>query len=137
MSAKTINMFQYFPKLLLALMLTSASIFSTGCVAILAGGAAAGGTAYVMGELKVDIEATPAQIRSAITGAGDELNLRSISGAGDEIEGEYTFRTAGDEKVTIRYEVKTDNFAELRIRVGTFGDRSKSVRINDAIQNRL
>ena len=123
--------------LLISLMLASASIVSSGCVAVVAGGAAAGGTAYVMGELKVDADATPAQIRSAIERAGKDMNLRRISGSGDELAGKYTYRTAADEKVTIRYEAKTENYAELAIRVGAFGDRSMSVRINDAIQRRL
>lgn len=125
------------PQIFTALMIAAATILSSGCVAMVAGGAAAGGTAYVMGELKVDIEASPSQLRSAIKGAGKDLNLQSISAAGDELDGEYIFRTAGDEKVTIRYQVKTDKIAELGIRVGTFGDRSMSVRINQAIERRL
>lgn len=124
-------------RLLFAFLMLPLLAASSGCVAVVAGGAAAGGTAYVMGELKTDVEATPKQLRSAIVAGTKDLGLQSISGAGDELQGNYVYRTAADKKVTVRYEMLGDQSAELRIRVGTFGDESMSMRIHDAITKRL
>ena len=113
------------------------SLNTTGCVAVLAGGAAAGGTAYVMGDLEAQVDASPRALQSAIVGAGKDLKLNYISGSGDELAGKYVFRNAADDKITIRYEVITNKTSELSIRVGTFGDKAMSLRLHDTILKRL
>lgn len=126
-----------FSVLSLAGMFTMLALFSSGCVAVVAGGAGAGGAAYAMGDLKTQMKASPQQVQSAIVGAGEALGLHSISRSGDELDGKYIFRTASDKKVTISYEVIGDGLVETQIRVGTFGDESLSLRIKDAIEQRL
>lgn len=111
--------------------------FSGGCVAVVAGGAAAGGTAYVMGDLQAQVESSAQNLQLAIVKAGDDLNLRRISGEADLLTGKYIFRTGTDQKVTIKYEVVTDNISKMSIRVGTFGDESISQRIYQAINRNL
>lgn len=110
---------------------------SSGCVAILAGGAAGGGTAYALGDLEVTLSATAKQAQVAIQRGASDLGLRKISGSGDELEGKYVFRTAADKKVTVSYGALSPGMVELEIRVGTFGDEGFSQRIYDAIQKRL
>ncbi len=123
--------------LVAAVLLSFISLFGAGCVAVVAGGAAAGTTAYVMGELRTQVEASAADLRKAIPAAGKELNLREISAEADQLTGKYVFRTGTDEKITITYEVVTDNLAKLDIRVGTFGDEALSRRILRAIEKGL
>ena len=121
---------------LLVPMLTAFALISSGCIAVVAG-SAVGGTAFVLGDLEVDVDGSPKEVRSAIVAAGKDLKLRSISGTGDELNGLYIFRTAQDDKVTIKYEVISDSLVKLNIRVGNFGDESLSHRINQAIQKHL
>ena len=120
-----------------SILLASALVFNSGCVAIVAGGAAGGGTAYALGDLEVSLNATAKETQRAIERGADDLGLRKVSGGGDELQGEYVYRTAADKKVTIKYNSQTPNVMELNIRVGTFGDESFSQRIYNAIQNRL
>lgn len=117
-------------------MLTAFALISSGCIAVVAG-SAVGGTAFVLGDLEVYVDGSPKEVRSAIVAAGKDLKLRSISGTGDELNGLYIFRTAQDDKVTIKYEVISDSLVKLNIRVGNFGDESLSHRINQAIQKHL
>jgi hypothetical protein len=139
--AYVLCMKQLIAKGLLVSALCGASLQFSGCVAVVAGGAAvaaAGGTAYVMGDLKVTvIDVSASQLRSAISAAGGDLGLRAISGGGDELTGEYLFRNADDEKITVKYQARESGLTDLRIRVGTFGDEYMSQLVNQAIQRHL
>lgn len=123
--------------LLSALIISLFSWQTTGCVAVVAGGVAAGGTAYMLGDLKVHVEAAPKRLRSAIVAAGKDLGLNQVSGAGDELTGKYIFRNAKDQKILVSYEAETMTLIKLSIRVGNFGDEAMSRRIDQAIQKRL
>lgn len=113
------------------------SLQTSGCVVLLAGGAAAGGTAYVMGELKVSVSASSEQLQSAIVKAGRELGLIAVSGAGDAMVGKYVFRNAKDDKIVVTYEMTGTALAELHIRVGNFGDEVLSRQLEQAIRKHL
>lgn len=120
-----------------ACVISVSSFYTTGCVALAVGGAAVGGTAYVLGDLKVQVDASPKAVRSAIVAAGKDLGLNSVSGAGDELTGKYVFRNAKDQKIVISYEAQTPKVCDISIRVGNFGDEALSRRIDQAIQKRL
>lgn len=120
-----------------ACLLAVLSLQQTGCVAILAGGAAAGGTAYAMGELKVQVSASPKKLQSAIVKAGRELGLVAVSGAGDAMTGKYEFRNAKGDKIVVTYEVQGTDLCEMRIRIGNFGDEVLSRQLDHAIQKHL
>lgn len=122
---------------LVLVLLAPFLVAASGCIALAAGGAAAGGTAYVMGELKVPVEASPERLQSAIRAAGEDLSLRKIQESADGLSGKFVYRTGDDRKITIRYEEEGKDMLEMKIRVGTFGDQSMSMRINDAIQGHL
>jgi hypothetical protein len=124
-------------QLIIPLFLAVSLLCTSGCVAIVAGGAAAGGTAYMLSDLEVIVEAPPAKVRSAIVSGTKSLGLAEVSGNGDELQGKYIYRTAADKKVTIIYNAESDNLVELKIRVGTFGDEAMASRIYQAIQGRL
>lgn len=118
------------------LLLGSAACF-TGCVAIVAGGAAAGGTAYALGDLSVPVEATPAQLERAIKQGGRDLGLQFISGSGDSTAGSYLFRNAEDKKITVKYSTKSAVYYDMSIRVGNLGDEAISIQLQNAILKHL
>jgi hypothetical protein len=112
-------------------------VYFSGCVAIVAGGAAAGGTAYVLGDLSVPVQASSEQLERAIKRGAQDLGLQFINGSGDTTAGKYVFRNADDQKITVSYKTKSPVYYEMSIRVGTFGDEAISMQLNQAIQKRL
>lgn len=120
-------------------LILGANFQFSGCVAIVAGGAAAavGGTAYVMGDLQVPVEARPEQLERAIKAGGRDFGLQFINGSGGSVSGKYLFRDAADHKITVSYRTKSPVYYEMSIRVGTFGDEAISYRLNQAIQKHL
>ena len=122
----------------LAVLLTaliSVTNFS-GCVAVVAGGAAAG-TLFVTGDLKSTLETSPSKTRKAIESAAKSLQLIQITAEGDELGGKYVYRMADDTKVSIRYRSTTDTTTDISIRVGTFGDEALSTKILKKINQAL
>lgn len=110
----------------------------TGCVALVAGGAAGAGTlAYVRGELKEELSVSPEVARSAITSATNRLGLRELESNADNLTGEYVLETGDDKKVKIYYEKLSDALVKLTIRVGVFGDENLSRAILDEIKKGL
>lgn len=134
---KTLCMLKSLQTGFISICLMGLLLQSTGCVALVAGGAAAGGTAYMLGDLQVLVETNPKQLRKAITEGCEDLGLTKVSGSGDELEGEYVYRTGADKKVTVSYSVEAENQIEMQIRVGLLGDENLSVRINQSIQKQL
>ena len=108
-----------------------------GCVAVVAAGGAAGGVAYVRGELRTLLEEDVETVNDAVVEAGDSLGLKRISADGDRMGGKYIYRNAQDEKITIKSESATSETTELRIRVGLFGDEQKSQLILREIRKAL
>lgn len=121
---------------ILIFLLGSTTCF-TGCVAVVAGGAAMGGAVYVMGDLTVPVMATPEQLEQAIKKGAQDLGLKFISGYGNASEGSYLFRNVGDDKITVRYKPKSPVYYNMSIRFGTFGNEEVSARLNQKIQKYL
>jgi hypothetical protein len=120
-------------------LLLGAPVLS-GCVgvALVAGGAAGAGTAvYVKGELQEDVKFNTEQTKAAIEKATKRLGLAATKTAADKLSGAYTYRTAKDEKVQIRYEKLTEELTRLRVRVGVFGDENLSRALMDEIKKDL
>ena len=118
--------------ILSVLILTSA-----GCVAVVAGGAAAGTVAYVRGELRTVLEADMNTSAAAVENARAKLEVFSQSGAKDQLSGKYVWRTADDRRVQIHLRKQTNTTTELTIRVGVFGDEAFSRIIYDTIRQGL
>jgi hypothetical protein len=121
----------------LLLLLLPALLPLGGCVAVIAGGTAAGGTLYATGDLQSTLDAPPGRVRAAIATATTALELRSISQEADQLTGRYIYRTGDDTRITIKYRSVSDNATELSIRVGTFGDEALSQKILAAIKDAL
>lgn len=110
-------------------------ILTTGCVAVVAGGAVgAGGYAYVAGELKATENASMDRVWSATQKAVADLKFFPTSTAKDELEAKLEARTGTDRSVTLRLKSLADGATEVRVRVDTFGNKEISERILERIR---
>jgi len=127
-----------YQKLTLVLLLLASPVVLTGCLAAAAvgGGAVAGaGTvAWIEGELK-STEGYPfATVWAATVKAVEELEFIVVNKVNDAISGQYECVTADNKKVHIQVNRIGDNITEIKIRVGTFGDKTLSRYILSKIQ---
>lgn len=123
--------------LMWVLLFAGAPVVLSGCAALVAGGGAAGAVAYVRGELRSELECSYRQCRDATEAAIRQLELAEVDRRTDGLTARYELEDADDKTVHIRVSKKTDNISEVRIRVGTFGDETKSRHILRAIEGNL
>ncbi len=109
----------------------------TGCLAIAIGGAAVGTVAYVNGALTESVQATPDKVVTATEKAFASLKLTLISKNASGLEGKVVGRTSDDKSVTVNIKTKGEKVSEVTIRIGTFGDETKSRVLMDAIAKNL
>lgn len=123
----------------LLLLLAGLAMSSGGCLAVAVGAGAAGTVAYMRGDLEAqepyNIDQTYAATREAV----EELGLHVIESetGRDAMTARVTARDSSDKKVQVRLNAVTSNATKLSIRVGTFGDDSKTQRIYATIQEHL
>ncbi|NGO39696.1 DUF3568 family protein [Limisphaera ngatamarikiensis] len=116
------------------------ALASSGCVALLVGGAAAAGAgtvAYVRGELQSTLDAPFDRAWTATVRALGDLGMPVTAQEKDGLSGRITARAAGDRKVTVQLRKVSGTATEVRIRVGTWGDEGASRQILEQIQHRL
>ena len=128
------NLTRLVPLIASAILLVS----TTGCVALLVGGAAgAGAVAYQRGALvsteAASLDATWTACRAAVK----KLEFVETLNRKDALEGTLEAKTARDKTVTFSLHRLTDTSTELRIRVGTFGDEALTRQIHDAVRKAL
>ena len=118
------------------LILIFSAVTLTGCTALLVGGAAAGAgsVAYVMGDLETTEEVSLETAWQAAHVAATDLELTELSGDMNGLSARVVARTTQDEKVTISLEPRGQMITKVSIRVGVFGDESKSMRVLDAMR---
>ena len=105
----------------------SACLASSACVPLIVGGAAgAGAYAYVRGELKETLSASPTQTQQAIESAIARLDLVVIAQSADGLTGNFDLQTGDYRRVSIRYKRVADLATTVTIRVGTLGDKGLS-----------
>lgn len=119
--------------ILMACMLLS----TTGCGAILLGGAGVAGTyAYLNGQSKGTYNASLTKSYEASLAACKALQipvtLQTKNGASAQVEG----KLSGD-TVYISLKLIGDNLTQITVRVGLMGNESASHRIHNAIRERL
>lgn len=111
---------------------------NSGCLPLLVGAAAgAGGVAYVRGTLVKNVDNPVAQVHKAAAGACKSLK---ISVQYDDLN-EHSARIKGTlddgKKVDINVAALTERSSKIQIRVGLFGDETKSQMILNVIQKKL
>lgn len=131
------NCKQVVPALLLGLSL----LLTIGCAAavLVGGGAAAGGGAYayIKGELKSTEEVSLSRAWKAAQMAMDDLEFQTLNKAKDFFDGEINASGAGGKEIKVKLKRISDNLTEIKVRVGTFGDRALSEQILDRIKKQF
>ena len=111
---------------------------TTGCVALVVGGAAgAGAIAYQRGALVSNESAGMESTWRACYSAIKDLQFNEVRNKKDALEGMIEARTGAGKTVTFNLHRLTDTTTELRIRVGTFGDEALTRQIHDAVRKAL
>ena len=77
------------------------------------------------------------EVVNAPTATLEDLELVGVDSTVDRLKGKITARMAVGTKVGINLETVDADTVSIRIKVGTFGDRSISMQILRNIENRL
>lgn len=127
-------------QILLIIALIGITIIGQGCVAAAIGigaAGAAGTIAYIKGDLEA-IEADDLDVvYEAALQATRELELRVFYKTKDALSATIYARDAEDKKVSITLKRTTEQTTKLSIRIGTFGDETKSRLIYQKIHDIL
>jgi hypothetical protein len=126
-----------FRRLLVALLLGISVVGLTGCVAVVAAGAAGTGVAWFSGRLEANLDQNIDAVFAASQKALTQLEFANISNKKSSIDARLVSRTALDKKVEITLQRVTDRSTKVMIRVGVFGDETLSMSILDKIKAAL
>ncbi len=121
---------------ILVLGMSLSALGLSGCVgAALLGGAAAGagGVYYMNGEQSQVHAGTPKRVWSATLVALKQMDMRVVNTQEDATGGSIEARRADNTAVTIKEEPAGKDTTQVKIRVGTLGDKAES----EAIQSRI
>lgn len=124
-------------QLILVSMLIGTAVLVQGCIIAAVGAGAAGTIAYVKGDLESVQSYNIDTVYQATLDAMNDLDLPVLSKTKDALTAEVVARDAQDKKVTIKLKAATEETTKLSIRIGTFGDKTKSQLIYDKIQENL
>ena len=122
---------------LLNFLLITVAIFGQGCVVAAVGLGAAGTIAYIRGDLEAVESENINTVYEAALQAAEELELRIISKTKDALSATIIARDAQDKKVQIILRNTAENTTKLSIRIGTFGNETKSRLIYQKIYDNL
>lgn len=104
---------------------------------VVGAGAGAGTVAYVKGELKTELNHSTTRVFQATLKALIELKLPILERSNDVIAATIKSRFADDKNINIKIKAVTDTTCEIGIRVGEFGDQTRSQKILDTIKKHL
>ena len=102
-----------------------------------AAAAGAGTYAYVKGDLKRSYEASMDKTWQAAVQSVEELKLTTESKQSDAFNGVIKGKMADGKSFTINVKRLGENMTEVGVRIGTFGDRTRSEAIHDKILSKL
>jgi len=131
------NRFSPLRAFLAFLVLTAALLVQSGCVAVVAAGAAGTGVAWYNGRMDASIDAGIDDVYRASQRALAQLEFAKISESKSAVDAQLVSRTALDKKVEIALTKTSDRSTKVSIRVGVFGDESLSMAILDRIRASL
>ena len=124
-------------RFLLIILLIGIAVFSQGCVVAAVGVGAAGTIAYVRGDLEAVESYNLDNVYEATLKALDELELNVISKSKDALTATINARDAQDKKIKIILKKTAEQTTKISIRIGTFGDETKSRLIYQKINYNL
>ncbi len=113
-------------------------LLTSGCVAMVAAGAAGGaGVVYYGGWLTDQIAADVPTTYEASKAGLRELNLPVTSGRYDQIKARVDSELSDGTNVYIKMKLTEGGTTEIKVRVGTLGDKDASFRILRAIKRHI
>ena len=89
------------------------------------------------GVLKATLQGSVPDVVNATNATLEDLELTAVENTVDKLKGKITARMAVGTKVTIGLEAVGTGSTAVRIKVGTFGDKSISMQIFRNIEKRL
>ncbi len=123
-------------RLLLAATLLATVALTSGCVAVVAAGAAGGAVAWVRGAVVTSLDGDLDRVYRASQQAVADLQFARISERKSGVDAEIKSRTALDKKVLITLE-QAGNTTKVTIRVDLLGDQQLSLSVLDRIKAHL
>ncbi len=125
--------------LCLSLLLSALMVSSTGCLLVAAGAGAAGTVAYMEGDLETSEPYDIATVYAATKKAAEDLKLHVVEGESgqDALSATVVTRDAMDKRITIKLKSVMEKTTRISVRVGTFGDDSKSQMVYNRIRENL
>ena len=124
-------------RILVVLMLFSAAALIQGCIVAAVGAGAVGTMAYVKGDLESVEDANIEVVYKATVKAIKDLDLTLTMTEKDALSAQIGARDAQDKKITIKLKAVSGGTTKISVRVGTFGDETKSRLIYEAIQKNI
>lgn len=110
---------------------------TSGCVAVVAAGAAGAGVAWVRGALETNLEASLGDTYRAAQEAVAKLELAKISEKKSALDASVLARTALDKRIEIVLKRVGPKTTHVSIRVGVFGDEALSLTVLERMRTAL
>jgi hypothetical protein len=127
-------------QIFLIVLLVGTAVLVQGCTAAWVGvgvGAGAGTVAYLRGDLEIVESENIDTVLVATEKAVEELELKVSKKTRDKMSAVIVARDAGDKKITIKLSAAVEGSTKLYIRVGLFGNETKSRLIHQKIRENL
>lgn len=121
----------------MCLLVVCSGLQTSGCFLLLGVGAGAGGTAYVMGKLETEIDASVPKLQRATVAGLGTLRMPVVQERGDKLTAEIESKTADDATVKVSLSSLTPSRSTISIRVGLIGNETRSRQILDAIRQHI
>lgn len=124
-------------RLLTGFLLAAAFVAQSGCVAVVAAGAAGTGVAWYNGRMESTLDAGMNDAYSAAQAAIRDMEFASVNQKKSSIDAELVARTALDKRVEIVLKKVDDRVTKVSIRIGVFGDETLSMAVLEKIKANL
>ena len=121
----------------LIVLLIGSAVFCQGCVAAAVGIGAVGTVAYIRGDLESTEPKNIEIVYSAALMAAEQLELDVIRKSRDSVSAIVIANDAQNKQIQIKMSAPSEHVTKLSIRVGTFGDKTKSNRIYQRMYNNM
>ena len=122
---------------LLAVLLVGVAVLTGGCLLLAVGAGAAGTVAYISGDLEAVESRNMADVYEATLKALEQLELSATKEGKDDLSAVIVARDAQDKKITIKLRAPSEESTKIAIRVGVFGNETKSRLIYQKIRDNL
>ncbi len=110
----------------LIMLLLALSVCLSGCLVAAVGAGAAGTVAYVRGDLEVIRAERITEVYEASRKAVEQLEYLVVDTRKDATSARVTARDSRDDKIVINLEATPEGPTAISIRVGTWGNETKS-----------